>query len=147
MNNRMFRILLFSLVSVCILNCSDKDDTNEALISAGNYKGLWNSSTPTATFSNLAISAKISEVSPGKFEGSFFISNNFTSCCGGTNDGTINFTSNGDKITGFTWDDTIPGCTGAFNGAGAITSKNNLRIEFIGNDCDGDHTGFFTLSQ
>lgn len=147
MYNSTFRILLFSMASVCILSCSAKDDTNTALLSAGNYKGLWNSSTSTATFSNLAISAKISVVSPGKFEGSFYISDNFTSCCGGANDGTISFTINEEKITGFVWDDTIPGCTGTFTGSGTITSKNTLRIEFICNDCDGDHTGYFTLSQ
>lgn len=142
------KLLLLITLSVSILSCSESEEvTTELVLSEGNYKGAWNSSTPTATFSNVAISAKITEVSDGKYEGSFYISNNFTSCCGGTNDGTISFAISEEKISDFVWDDTIPNCTGTFTGDGAITSKNNLRINFTGSDCDGNHTGYFTLSQ
>lgn len=142
----MFKNLYLVILSICLLSCSSDDDDQLAL-AAGNYKGLWTSSTATATFSNLAISAKLSEVGPGQFEGTFFISNNFTSCCGGVNDGTISFSVSGETITDFIWNDTISGCTGTFEGNGKISSSNSLRMEITGTDCDGDHNGFFTLSM
>lgn len=73
-------------------SCNDSEETNpapeEQVITVGDYKGAWNSSTATRTFSNYPISAKITEVSEGKFEGSFYVTSNFVSCCGGANDGT-----------------------------------------------------------
>ncbi|MCB0488249.1 MAG: hypothetical protein KDC99_07225 [Cyclobacteriaceae bacterium] len=142
----MFRNLSFIVLSVCLLSCSSDDD-EQRVLAGGNYKGLWTSNTATASFSNLAISAKLTEVTPGKFEGTFFISNNFTSCCGGVNDGAISFTVSEDAITNFVWDDTIIGCTGSFEGNGKILSNNSLKMEITGTDCDGDHTGYFTLSM
>lgn len=135
---------------MCI-SCNDSEETNPVpevlVITAGDYKGAWNSSTATRTFSNYPISAKITEVSAGKFEGAFYVTSSFVSCCGGANDGTISFSITEDAITDFTWDDTIVGCKGLFTGSGTITGKDKLRIDFTGNDCDGNHTGYLTLSK
>jgi len=147
MNFGMLKLLTFLLATVVMTSCKDDDVNNEATLSAGNYTGLWNSTTGSQTFANLSISAKITEAGSGQFQGSFYISKNFTSCCGGANDGTISFTISDKDIKSFAWDDTIIGCTGAFSGAGTITGKDAFRIEFTGKDCDGDHTGHLTLSK
>lgn len=145
-----WRNFLFLGLFICN-SCSSSQEMEPApevrVLTGGDYKGTWNSSTAIRTFSNYPISAKITEVSAGKFEGSFFVTNSFVSCCGGTNDGTIRFTSTGDAIADFTWDDTIVGCNGVFNGSGTITAKDKFRVDFTGNDCDGSHTGYLTLSK
>ena len=63
---------------------SDNPEDPEIIIfnlEESDYRGLWNSSTSTATFTDLPITAKIEESSTGMFEGEFFISDNFSSCC------------------------------------------------------------------
>lgn len=146
---RIVRIILLVTFSMPILSCgSDDPASDELVLTTGDYTGKWNSTTATAKFTNLSISARIKEVSAGKFEGALFISNNFTSCCNsGKDDGAIHFTVNGTTITDFVWDDIIPDCTGTFMGTGTITSNNGFRIEFTGTDCDGDHVGDLTLSK
>ncbi|MDT0605572.1 hypothetical protein [Croceitalea rosinachiae] len=114
----------------------------------GNYRGLWNSSTSTATFTNLAISAKIEESSTGMFEGEFFISDNFLSCCNsGPNDGTIRFRVSENTLEDFEWDDIIPNCNGTFEGNGELVDDNSFSIDITGLDCDGNHTGTIILSE
>lgn len=147
--NRIVLTTLALLVSTTvILSCGEDEAGSEVLtFSAGDYTGIWNSSTGSRTFSNLKISAEITEPTPGNFRGSFYISGNFRSCCGGVDDGTITFTVSDKEIVDFVWDDTINNCTGTFNGTGIITSKDAIRIEFTGTDCDGNHTGNLTLSK
>ncbi len=147
--------LVLALLFVALTSCGDDDDDDDnnnddqnLTLSEGDYTGIWNSTTASASFNDIAISARISEVSPGTFEGPFFISGNFTSCCGsGANDGTISFTISDETVEGFEWDDIIPNCEGTFNGQGVITAEDAFRISFTGTDCDGDHTGSLILSK
>ncbi len=140
--------LVLLVTTTAILSCSEDEVANAPLtLSEGNYTGLWNSNTGSASFSNLKISARITEPTTGSFQGTFFISGNYTSCCGGVDDGTISFRVSDTNIADFVWDDTISGCTGTFSGSGAITAKDALRIQFTGTDCDGNHTGSLTLSK
>lgn len=118
------------------------------MLAAGNYRGSWNSTIPTATFTDLPISAKILEVTSGNFEGEFFISGNFVSCCNsGANDGTIGFSMDKNDLNDFSWDDIIPNCTGTFTRTGELTDENAISISITGIDCNGNHTGTINLSK
>ena len=154
MTKHLLRTLLLLLFPV-LWSCGDDDDDNDTddmdpknlVITEGDYVGRWVSTADVQSF-NVAISAKISEASSGKFSGQFFISSNFTSCCNsGADDGTITFNVSEDKISSFIWDDVIPNCEGTFTGEGTIIGEDSFRIDFTGNDCDGDHTGSLTLSK
>lgn len=79
------------------------------------------------------------------FRDPFFISSNFTPCCGEKNDGTISFKIEGNQILNFSYNDTIPDCTGVFSGTGTIDSNGNLEINITGSDCDGNHIATLTL--
>lgn len=111
-------------------------------LAAGNYKGLWDSrATGGAVFSELAVTATLEEAEEGTFTGILYISDDFTSCCGGDDgDGPITFTVLEHQVT-FEWKDEIADCTGTFSGSGTLTADNTFRVNITGTDCDGDHTG------
>ncbi|SMD38560.1 hypothetical protein SAMN04488029_3805 [Reichenbachiella faecimaris] len=152
---QLYKILGVIVISAIIMSCDDSSDSKEMedeiddlILAEGNYRGSWTSETESASFNGLAISARITKTSNNSFSGEFFISSNYTSCCGsGDNDGTIVFKVAEEKINDFAWYDIIPSCNGLFEGAGEITSYNKFRIEFTGSDCDGDHVGWLTLSH
>jgi len=154
------RILMISLITSILIaslfTFSDQKNFkeiastvyNEFTITSGNYTGLWNSRATNSSFTDLPISASINEVAPGQFEGGFFISNNFTSCCNsGDNDGVISFAIDNNTITNFKYDDIITDCNGLFTGSGNVLSNNSIKIDIVGTDCDGNHKGTITLSK
>lgn len=150
------KTLVVSFLSLFFIGCSKSDDSDSPneesakifSLQAGNYTGLWNSTTPSATFTNLPISARIVETSSGNFDGEFFISGNFVSCCNsGANDGAISFSIDENDLSSFRWDDIIPNCTGTFTGNGKLTNENAFNVSFTGTDCDGSHTGTIRLSK
>ena len=120
-------------------------------ILSGNYTGSWNSTTATATFGGVSVSAKLKYVGSNteKLTGEFFISGNYTVCCSaGSNDGTLIIEFDGDTITSFRYNDVITDCSGIFDGNGEIRSTDRaLVINFTGNDCDGDHVGQIILKK
>lgn len=141
---------LLTTVFLLITSCSEDNppvinDLEDETI-AGEYKGRWISTATRADF-NVGISSDISESGDNYFSGAFYISNNFTPCCGPDNDGTIVFNIDGDSILNFTYFDVIPGCNGTFNGSGIIDESGSLLIKFTGTDCDGDHIGTISLSK
>jgi len=147
------------LLLICIIisfsSCNQKDSKdkgnpveNEYTLTSGNYTGFWNSTATNTSFTDLPVSASVNEVAPGKFEGGFYISNNFASCCNsGDNDGIISFTIDNNILSNFKYDDIIPNCNGLFTGSGSVLSNNSIKIDIVGTDCDGDHTGTITLSK
>ncbi len=151
------RIHLFLLCMLIVsLGCGSDDtvdntpdpEVEEDTGLVGDYKGTWNSTTASASFTNIGISARLEEVSEGEFRGPFFISRNFTSCCNsGDNDGIISLTVEEDSVTSFRWDDIIPGCTGTFVGSGLLVNEERFVIEITGRDCDGDHEGSIVLTK
>lgn len=142
------------IVCLCLFisGCSS-DDGNEPVQMeddpveesfTGNYRGTWNSVTPSITYTDFAISARfvVSASNPNRIDAEFFATSNYTSCCStNANDGTMIINLDGDTITSFSFTDTIVDCEGSFSGDGMINANGNFIIDFTGNDCDGDHVG------
>jgi len=145
---------LFIVIAICFMGCSggsddsQEEEQQEETTLEGNYRGTWNSTTPSATFTNVSVSAKLKfGGSTNTLTGSFFISSDFTVCCSaGDNDGTLVINFDGETITAFNYNDVITNCSGTFTGTGTVrTSDKALVIDFTGNDCDGDHVGQIVL--
>lgn len=114
---------------------------------SGSYIGKWNGNLG---FVGIPVSAKINRVSPevNDYQGEFFISTNFTSCCNsGANDGTITLSVKNKKIVNFKWIDVIPNCKGTFIGTGKIMANGNIELSITGNDCDGSHLAVISLEK
>ncbi len=148
----MYKLLV--LIAICLSGCSSGNDDSleqqqeDEVTLEGNYRGTWSSTTASATFSNVSVSAKLQFGGADNIlTGSFFISSDYTVCCSaGENDGTLVIDFDGDTITSFNYNDVITNCSGTFNGTGHIrTSDKALVIDFTGNDCDGDHVGQIVL--
>ena len=155
-NKRNTMTLLFAILIGVFFACSDGDDPevmdespNESFDGyGGDYVGLWNSTTEMAVFTDVSISARVNEASEGLLVGDFFISSNFTSCCGsGSSDGSVTIRLSQDSVTSFRWSDTISGCTGTFTGSGIIQDSARFVIDIVGTDCDGDHVGTIVLNK
>lgn len=157
-----FGQLLLVILMVFMSSCSSSDDDSSTPDTPppppvgedtlkGNYRGTWNSTTPTATFVDFLISVKINgENTNGNsttLTGEFFATSSFTSCCGNANDGTIVINLDGNTITSFSFNDQIVDCTGNFSGSGEVNSEGDFIIDFTGNDCDGNHVGQIVLSK
>ena len=158
MKNYNLTKLILGIVIITFLGCSkdDSGDSNgptqtpvDTSVLSGNYVGTWSSTTPTASFSGVAISAKLQYSGTDRLVGEFFISPDFTVCCSaGSNDGTVILDFDGDIITSFYYDDVITDCSGIFNGSGEIRASDKaFVIDFTGNDCDGDHVGQIILRK
>jgi hypothetical protein len=114
---------------------------------SGSYVGEWNGNLG---FVGVPVSAKINRVSSdvNDYEGEFFISTNFTSCCNsGANDGTITLSVEKNMIVDFKWIDIIPNCNGTFIGTGQIMPNGDIELSITGNDCDGSHVAVITLEK
>jgi hypothetical protein len=114
---------------------------------SGSYIGEWNGNLG---FEGVPVSAKINRVSAevSDYEGEFFISTNFTSCCNsGANDGTITLSVENNMIVDFEWIDVIPNCNGTFIGTGQIMSNGDVELSITGHDCDGNHVAVITLKK
>ena len=140
-------IALFMAVSFTSCSSDESDKTNDEPESQndseGAYLGLWNSTTPSTSYTNFAVSAIMNYNSDQTtLSGVFFATSNYLPCCGNTdNNGTIRITLDGNTITSYTYTETIPNCMGSFSGTGTRDSNGVLTIDFTGNDCDGDHVG------
>lgn len=154
--------IALGVVCLALFSCSSSEEepeieqiSEEETTLEGNYQGLWNSTTDTdAVFTDYPVSAKITFANSAKtrLRAEFFATSTFSSCCKDEgNDGTMTMNLEGDAITSFSFNDQIVDCTGSFTGTGSITSKNpyTLKIDFTGNDCDGNHVGelLFTRSK
>jgi hypothetical protein len=121
----------------------EEEDPIEETFS-GNYRGTWNSVTPSITYTDFAISARfvVSASNPNRIDAEFFATSNYTSCCStNVNDGTMIINLDDTTITSFTFTDTIVDCEGSFSGDGIINANENFVIDFTGTDCDGAHVG------
>lgn len=134
---KTFSINKFLIVMVifCFMGCSSSDDSSvekeEEVSLDDKYVGTWNSTTPSATFTGVPISAKLRPLSTNanRLVGELFISSNFTVCCSsGTNDGTLTIDFDGNTITSFRYNDVITDCTGTFIGDGTIRSDDDLLL-------------------
>ena len=148
MNNMNKTIKFFStgkwlvLAAIILTGCSSEEviEVKEQTLS-GKYTGSWSSSTPTATFTGVSVSAILTLGGTEFLGGEFFVSSSFVSCCdSGSNDGTLAMNLDGKVITSFSYNDTITDCSGFFNGDGIIRDDGSLLINFTGTDCDGEHT-------
>ncbi len=106
----------------------------------GGYSGSWNDNL----YTNFLITANLT-FADGVLEGPFYYSNNFSSCCGGQNDGSIKITIGSEGSISFSYKQELVSfmggaCPGNYSGSG---SKDGISfsIEFTGDDCEGDHTG------
>ena len=120
-------------------------NTGEAKISddhflAGQFIGTWDDNI----YTNFGITTELSL--DGSFlRGPFWYSNNFTSCCGGENDGAIILKLEDTQITSFTYNQRLVSfmggaCDGIYTGEGQIENFTDLVISFTGDDCEGPHT-------
>ncbi|MGL1888085.1 MAG: hypothetical protein OCD76_16335 [Reichenbachiella sp.] len=153
------RVLYLILLTFLLSNCSNDDDKviiedkeeeqkevdDEIFtLSVGSYSGLWNSSASNGSvYTNLDITAKITQIEDGQITGLLYISSDFTSCCGssGGNDGPLSFAILDNEVSDFKWDDIIPDCNGTFTGAGTIVDHDSFSIQINkGEDCEGTHS-------
>ena len=132
-------IILIALIT--IMGCSKDDGDNngettqnppvDTSILSGNYTGTWDSTTPSATFAGVPVSAKLQYAGSNteKLTGEFFISGNYTVCCSvGSNDGTLIIDFDGDTITSFVYNDVITDCSGVFDGSGEIRATDKAFV-------------------
>lgn len=141
----IFPVLLFSM-----LGCSSSDDSEKVVEQngiAGAYIGTWNSTTPSNSYVDYGISAKIKISSSNVATGIIYYTNRFVVCCSeGENDGTFTIEFDENVISSFRLDDVQTDCAGVFTGKGIVRKKDDaLVIDFIGDDCRGDHVGQIIL--
>ncbi|MBE9490147.1 MAG: hypothetical protein IMY67_07640 [Bacteroidetes bacterium] len=159
-NEKIFTInKLLLIIAICFIGCGSSDDSpsqeqqqeqEEEVTIEGDYIGTWNSTTPTATFTNVGVSARLAfqGTNTNRLIGGFFISTNFSVCCSsGSNDGTLTIDFDGTSITSFRYNDVITNCSGTFVGNGTIRADGALVIDFTGSDCDGNHVGQIILKK
>lgn len=108
---------------------------------SGKYKGVWDDNFYTA----FGISAEITQ-SGNNISGIFYYSSSYTSCCGGSDDGTIAFSFNElGTITNFRYAQDLlnymGGCPGSYVGSGNREGDFTFMVNFTGDDCDGRHEG------
>ncbi len=135
----------FSIALTVDGNLLLNEKTDEIILSdkhvlEGNYTGTWNDNL----YTDFGISAEL-KFQAGKLRGSFYYSSNFTSCCGGSDDGMITVTLDGDNITDFDYNqflDSFMGgeCPGFYTGTGIVEDIITLKVDFEGDDCEGPHT-------
>jgi len=106
----------------------------------GRFAGTWDDNIYTA----FGITAELT-LNGSTLGGSFWYSSNFTSCCGGENDGTILLKLAEDQITSFIYNQQLVSfmggaCNGTYTGEGQIENFTDLIINFTGEDCEGPHT-------
>jgi len=110
----------------------------------GRYSGTWNDNL----YTDFGISAVLEEKGT-TISGPFYYSQSFASCCGGNDDGSIRVVTEDDKITSFTYSQTLLSfnggpCDGLYSGSGSIEQGPtgiSILVNFEGNDCEGSHTG------
>lgn len=145
------KLLFISSVLFLGVSCSEDEPVVEQENDDRFYIGRWNTEASNGASYNISISAilegSVGENGLGSFNGPLFISNTWKPAFGSENDGTISFRVEGDSLFNFFYDDTIPGCTGTFSGNGYLSETGNYVIDIVGNDCDGSHSGTFTLRK
>ena len=162
--NKLLSIILLVLLTAC--SGSGGDGSNAIIIDpdpvggggdgssdnsnslSGNYRGLWNSTTPSVTFTDFPVSAKfVVNADNTIINAEFFANSSLSANTTSGNHGTMVIRLDGKTITSFNFNDTIPGCTGSFSGSGTINSFGVFIINFTGNDCDGNHVGVLTFEK
>ncbi len=106
----------------------------------GRFIGTWDDNIYTAFGITAELTFKGNLIS-----GPFWYSSNFTSCCGGQNDGMISFKLQEDQISTFRYDQRLVSfmggaCNGIYTGEGVLENLTDLVINFSGDDCEGPHT-------
>ena len=147
---KLIFVFMLPILTLCLMGCKSDDDQapqEDLRYLRGNYVGTWNSVTPSQTYTDFNISARIQISATNEVTGTFFYTKNFNVCCSeGENDGTFKMEVNGNTITTFRLDDVQTDCTGVFIGSGTISeSEDTLVIDFTGDDCKGDHVGQMIL--
>ena len=140
-NGVSYVVQIFVAAEGKLSNPSDAFAISDAPVWAGSYGGLWNDNL----YDDFGITATLSG-SGTSYSGPFYYTANFTSCCGGNDDGSISMTIREDgTIDNFRYDqdliDFMGGCPGLYNGSGQVDGDLMLRINFEGEDCEGPHTG------
>ncbi len=146
-NNQVYTLQIYTPQNNKVTIPSDPFTLQDAGIYDGDYVGTWSDNL----YTNFGISAQL--VSSGNLvRGAFFYSNNFTSCCNGSNDGGISFTIDGSQVLDFKYNQqianfvgvsgqTFGNCPGQYFGEGTIANDILLDISYEGEDCEGPHTG------
>ena len=107
----------------------------------GKYIGSWDDNI----YTGFGISADLTFTGI-TLSGPFWYSSNYTSCCGGQNDGRIILKLADNQITSFIYNQNLVSfmggvCNGKYDGDGQIENFTTLAVNFTGNDCEGPHTG------
>ena len=142
-------LLNLTIISLLFFSCGGSEEPEIMEIAPFAFEGDWLGSWSDSLFPSISVSARVRKTGDNTYSGSFYYNNSgndsYTPCCGGANDGTIKFeTDGGDNLMNFVYVQTAPeyrgGCPGTYNGSGAINkSLNRLIINFTGTDCDGFH--------
>jgi hypothetical protein len=129
--------------------------TTEALTFSNNqiyhakYTGDWQDNL----FPSVAISGELEAKGNNVYKGPAYISSNFTPTFGAADDnGKFDMTIVDGKIMAYKYSQHAPdyrgGCPGVYTGSGVVDENFTLRIDFIGDDCDGHHEdGVMTLKR
>ncbi len=149
-NNTFYSLQLFAIDQDLISSPSRVFVLKNVGILKGSYTGSWTDNLYTDFQVSFAI-----EGSNGDYDGEFFYTAGFRSCCNGAgeNDGTVSISSNFDQITRFRYNQFLSqftgvngtnyqNCSGNYSGSGTFNFQTNvMEIEFSGSDCEGGHTG------
>lgn len=142
---------ILPILFLAMIGCSSDDDEKvqqgDLKDLEGYYIGTWNSVTPSSTYTDFGISAKIRVSDSNEITGAFFYTTSFEVCCSeGDNDGTFTMKVDDKTITSFRLDDIQTDCSGVFTGRGTLREGDDaLVIDFTGDDCKGDHVGQIIL--
>jgi len=107
----------------------------------GSYAGTWNDNL----YTDFPVSAVLSfDQIANKLIGSFYYTPDFVACCGGSDDGKVEFTINGTTIINYVYNQDLPdfqgGCPGTYSGTGTVNNPVTLEVDFSGDDCEGHHS-------
>jgi hypothetical protein len=129
--------------------------TTEALTFSNNqiYQGKYTGDWGDNLFSSAAMSGELEAKGNNVYKGPAYISSDFSPAFGGEIDnGKFDITIVEGKITAFKYSQHAPayngGCPGIYTGSGIIDNDFTLKIDYIGDDCDGHHEdGVMTLKR
>lgn len=142
----VFTTVLTGLLAFVLVPAESKVQKHASI--EGRYLGQWSSTPPNGKkYDKIPISAIIRSKTDSEYTGEFFFTKYFAPCCDGElHNGTLEIRVVGNKIISWIYNDLIPNCHGTFQGTGEVESNGNIRIDFEGSDCEGEHAdAFLTL--
>ena len=148
-NDESYRTYVYAPELGTLTNTVNPLDLTDNDIYLGKYAGDWGDNL----FSSFPISGTLERKRDSTYEGSAFLSIDFVPNFGAvSNNGSFKMKIVDGKVLDFEFSQHAPdyngGCPGLFTGSGTVDADLNLKLNYIGDDCDGVHTdGLMTLNR